>query len=85
MLLFIIVAGALYLRFRSPHKVPGHEPTAVSQAPGPAGRPVSGQAPAPAGQADGGVADGGVADGGAAAGDADGPDEAAADTTEPGA
>jgi hypothetical protein len=24
MLLFIIVAGALYLRFRSPHKVPGH-------------------------------------------------------------
>jgi len=26
MLLFIVVAGALYLRFRSPHKVPGHAP-----------------------------------------------------------
>lgn len=24
MLMFIIVAGALYLRFRSPHRVPGH-------------------------------------------------------------
>ncbi len=24
MLLFIIVAGALYLRFRAPHRVPGH-------------------------------------------------------------
>jgi hypothetical protein len=24
MLLFIVVAGALYLRFRSPHRVPGH-------------------------------------------------------------
>jgi hypothetical protein len=24
MLLFIVVAGALYLRFRAPHRVPGH-------------------------------------------------------------
>jgi hypothetical protein len=24
MLMFIIIAGALYLRFRSPHQVPGH-------------------------------------------------------------
>ena len=24
MLLFIVVAGVLYLRFRSPHRVPGH-------------------------------------------------------------
>ncbi len=24
MLLFIIVAGVLYVRFRSPHRVPGH-------------------------------------------------------------
>jgi hypothetical protein len=35
MLLFIVIAGALYLRFRSPHKVPGHAPIAVGAAAGP--------------------------------------------------
>jgi hypothetical protein len=35
MLLFIVVAGALYLRFRSPHKVPGHASIAAVTAPGP--------------------------------------------------
>jgi len=41
MLLFIIIAGALYLRFRSPHKVPGHLPMAVGGAP--AGSAEAGQ------------------------------------------
>jgi hypothetical protein len=31
MLLFIIVAGVLYLRFRSPHKVPGHAVIAATR------------------------------------------------------
>src|SRR5271166_2482417 len=31
MLLFIIVAGLLYLRFRGPHKVPGHVALASSR------------------------------------------------------
>ena len=30
MLLFIVVAGSLYLRFRSQHKVPGHAPAWVT-------------------------------------------------------
>jgi hypothetical protein len=50
-LLFIIVAGALYLRFRSPHRVPGHAAlpstrtataTATSVAPAPAAGPANG-------------------------------------------
>jgi hypothetical protein len=33
MLMFIIIAGALYVRFRSPHRVPGHiERKAATQA-----------------------------------------------------
>lgn len=31
MLLFIVVAGALYLRFRAPHRVPGHVALAASR------------------------------------------------------
>lgn len=30
-LVFVISAGALYLRFRSPHKVPGHVPLSSSR------------------------------------------------------
>jgi hypothetical protein len=30
MLLFIVIAGALYLRVRSPHRVPGHAPLAAA-------------------------------------------------------
>ena len=31
MLLFIVVAGALYLRFRAPHRVPGHVARATAE------------------------------------------------------
>lgn len=31
MLMFIIIAGALFLRFRSPHRVPGHVALASSR------------------------------------------------------
>jgi hypothetical protein len=56
MLMFIIVAGALYLRFRSPHRVPGHVSLAASRwaraqhaAGGPAQAPATEPArPAPA-------------------------------------
>jgi hypothetical protein len=64
MLLFIIVAGVLYLRFRRPHRVPGHTalsasrwatgraaPAAATAAPAPAPPTVAqpGDGPAPAG------------------------------------
>jgi len=32
MLMFIIIAGALFLRFRGPHNVPGHATTAGTEA-----------------------------------------------------
>jgi hypothetical protein len=45
MLLFIIVAGALYLRFRSTHRVPGHVSLASSRwaAGAPAAQPAAPQ------------------------------------------
>ena len=36
MLMFIIIAVLLYLRFRSPHRVPGHVTLASTRQPGPA-------------------------------------------------
>ncbi len=42
MLMFIIVAGALYLRFRGAHRVPGHVSLAASRWAG--GRPVTPEA-----------------------------------------
>ena len=32
MLMFIIIAGALFLRFRAPHNVPGHATAAATEA-----------------------------------------------------
>jgi hypothetical protein len=51
MLLFIIVAGVLYLRFRSSHRVPGH--VALSSSRWASGQPA---ATAPAGTAQAGTA-----------------------------
>lgn len=48
MLMFIIIAGALYLRFRSPHRVPGHVALESSRWAGASQAPAS--APAPAAQ-----------------------------------
>lgn len=48
MLMFIIVAGALYLRFRSPHRVPGHVGIESSRWAGEAPAQASGQAEATA-------------------------------------
>ena len=48
MLLFIIVAGALYLRFRRPHRVPGHTALSASRwATGRAAPAVAAAPPAP--------------------------------------
>jgi hypothetical protein len=46
MLMFIIIAGTLYLRFRRPHRVPGHVALASSR---PTGGNAGAAATAPAG------------------------------------
>ena len=50
MLMFIIQAGVLYWRFRSPHRVPGH--VALSSSRWAGGRPASAAGQARAGQAE---------------------------------
>jgi hypothetical protein len=46
MLLFIVVAGALYLLFRSPHRVPGHVTLSASRWATRSGGPAASAAPA---------------------------------------
>jgi hypothetical protein len=85
MLLFIVIAGALYLRFRSPHKVPGHVSAAARHRAG-TGTGAARAAAVPAGTvpAGTGAAEGSVA--GTSERDvADVPDESEADGTETGA
>lgn len=94
LLLFIVVAGVLYLRFRSPHKVPGHVPTAAGHRLGAGGTPAAtasapaGTVPAgtvPAGTVPAGTVPAGTSEAGASEAEvADEPDESEADGTETG-